>query len=100
VPELPEVETIRARLAPGLTGRRFERVEISDPRLTRPEPPELIAAQLEGERVSSVGRRGKYLIVEFESGRHLLIHLRMTGNVQHPAPGGEVLDQNRRLLLR
>jgi formamidopyrimidine-DNA glycosylase len=98
VPELPEVETIRTRLAPGLTGRRFERVEISDPRLTRPEPPEAVAAQLEGERVSEVGRRGKYLVVEFESGRHLLIHLRMTGNVQHPARGGA--DPYRRAVVR
>ena len=88
MPELPEVETIRSRLAPGLTGRRLERVEIFDPRLTRPEPPELVAAALEGERVADVRRRGKYLVVDFESGRHLLVHLRMTGNVLHPAPGG------------
>jgi formamidopyrimidine-DNA glycosylase len=99
VPELPEVETIRARLAARLTGRRFERVEISDPRLTRPDPPEAVAAQLEGERVRAVGRRGKYLVVEFESGRHLLIHLRMTGNVQHPAPGGAD-DPYRRAVVR
>jgi formamidopyrimidine-DNA glycosylase len=98
VPELPEVETIRVRLAPGLTGRRFERVEISDPRLTRPEPPEAVASQLEGERVKAVGRRGKYLVVEFESGRHLLIHLRMTGNVQHPA--GAEIDPYRRAVVR
>jgi formamidopyrimidine-DNA glycosylase len=100
VPELPEVETIRARLAARLTGRRFERVEISDPRLTRPDPPEAVAAQLEGERVRAVGRRGKYLVVEFESGRHLLIHLRMTGNVQHPAPGGADADPYRRAVVR
>jgi formamidopyrimidine-DNA glycosylase len=100
VPELPEVETIRARLAPGLTGRRFEHVEISDPRLTRPDPPEAVAAQLEGEQVRAVGRRGKYLIVEFESGRHLLIHLRMTGNVQHPARGGADADPYRRAVVR
>ena len=100
MPELPEVETIRARLAPRLTGRRFERVEISDPRLTRPDPPEAVAAQLEGERVRAVGRRGKYLVVEFESGRHLLIHLRMTGNVQHPAPGGPNVDPYRRAVVR
>jgi hypothetical protein len=36
VPELPEVETVRRRLAPLLEGRRLERVEIADPRLTRP----------------------------------------------------------------
>jgi formamidopyrimidine-DNA glycosylase len=100
MPELPEVETIRARLEPGLTGRTFERVLITDPRLTRPEPPEAVAAELEGERVRAVGRRGKYLIVEFESGRHLLIHLRMTGNVQHPAQGGPGDDPHRRAVVR
>jgi formamidopyrimidine-DNA glycosylase len=100
VPELPEVETIRRRLEPGLVGRRFEHVEIVDPRLTRPEPPEVIAAELQGERVHGLGRRGKYLIVEFESGRHLLIHLRMTGNVQHPVSGGFDADPYRRAVVR
>jgi formamidopyrimidine-DNA glycosylase len=100
VPELPEVETIRSRLAPGLTGRKLERVEIFDPRLTRPEPPELVAAALEGERVADVRRRGKYLVVVFESGRHLLIHLRMTGNVLHPAPGGRKDDPHVRAVVR
>ena len=88
MPELPEVETIRSKLAPSLTGRRIERAEIRDPRLTRPEPPEVFAAALEGERIADVRRRGKYLVVVLESGRHLLIHLRMTGNVLHPAPEG------------
>lgn len=100
MPELPEVETIRSRLAPGLKGRKLERVEIFDPRLTRPEPPELVAAALDGERVTDVRRRGKYLIVVFESGRHLLIHLRMTGNVLHPAPGGREDDPHVRAVVR
>jgi formamidopyrimidine-DNA glycosylase len=100
VPELPEVETTRRRLEPGLIGRRFDHVEIVDPRLTRPEPPEVIAAELQGERVHGLGRRGKYLIVEFESGRHLLIHLRMTGNVQHPVSGGFDADPYRRAVVR
>jgi formamidopyrimidine-DNA glycosylase len=83
VPELPEVETVRRRLEPVLAGRRFDRVEISDARLTRPFDPVEVAAELQGERVAAVDRRGKYLIVRFESGRALLIHLRMTGNVLH-----------------
>jgi formamidopyrimidine-DNA glycosylase len=98
MPELPEVETIRTRLEPALRGRTFERVVINDPRLTRPEPPEAVAAALEGERIRAVGRRGKYLVFEFESGRHLLIHLRMTGNVEHPAPG--IDDPYRRAVVR
>ena len=99
MPELPEVETIRSQLAPGLAGRRFERVRILDPRLTRPEPPEAVATLLEGERVRDVRRRGKYLAIAFESGRHLLVHLRMTGGVQHPATGGPDADPYRRAVV-
>jgi len=87
VPELPEVETVRRRLAPVLEGRVFERVEITDPRLTRPLDPLEVARELEGERVAVVDRRGKYLIVRFESGRALLVHLRMTGSFLHSANG-------------
>jgi formamidopyrimidine-DNA glycosylase len=81
VPELPEVETIRAGLEPDLVGRTFERVEIADPRLTRPHDPREVAAELAGETVVALERRGKYLIVRFETGRALLIHLRMTGSL-------------------
>jgi len=97
VPELPEVETIRSRLAPGLAGRTFDHVEILDARLTRPELPEVVAAELVGERVADVRRRGKYLIFAFESGRHLLVHLRMTGSFQHPAADGP--DPHRRAVV-
>jgi len=91
VPELPEVETIRASLAPKLAGRRVTRVKIRDARLTRPHDPDVVAGELEEERISSVDRRGKYLIVRFDSGRALLIHLRMTGSLRR-APGGTLAD--------
>jgi formamidopyrimidine-DNA glycosylase len=100
VPELPEVETVRRRLAPALEGRTLEQVEIADARLTRPLDPVEVAAELEGERVRLVDRRGKYLIVRFESGRALLVHLRMTGSFLH-APAGEELpaDPHRRAVV-
>jgi formamidopyrimidine-DNA glycosylase len=88
MPELPEVETVRRRLGPHLAGRRLEEVEIGDPRLTAPEPPEAIAAALTGDRVERLDRRGKYLLVRLESGRTLAVHLRMTGNLLwQPADG-------------
>jgi formamidopyrimidine-DNA glycosylase len=100
VPELPEVETVRRRLEPVLLGRTFERVEILDPRLTRPFDRVEIAAELEGERVAAVDRRGKYLIVRFETGRALLIHLRMTGNVLHVRRGTPLgADPHRRVVV-
>jgi formamidopyrimidine-DNA glycosylase len=100
VPELPEVETVRARLEPALAGRRFEHVEILDPRLVRPYEPEAVAAELEGERVASVERRGKYLIVRFESGRVLLAHLRMTGSFRVAPRGSLEDDPHRRAVVR
>src|SRR5947207_5345104 len=81
MPELPEVETVRAQLEPKLVGRRLADVQIADHRLTRPHDPTVVAAELRGERVTALDRRGKYLIVRFESGRVLLIHLRMTGQL-------------------
>ena len=79
MPELPEVETIRAELAPRLTGRSLVRVEILDPRLTRPIDLFEVAEELEGDTVVAVERRGKYLVLRLESGLALLVHLRMTG---------------------
>jgi formamidopyrimidine-DNA glycosylase len=95
MPELPEVESVRRQLEPGLVGRRFERVRIDDSRLVRPYDPVAVAAELEGERVAAVERRGKYLVIRFESGRVLLIHLRMTGSLLH-APRGSLRDDPHR----
>src|SRR5439155_7896244 len=100
MPELPEVETIRLALEPHLVGRRLERVEISDRRLVRPFEPVAVAAELEGERIDAVQRRGKYLIVRFESGRALLIHLRMTGSLRHAGMQGLPGDPHRRAVVR
>jgi formamidopyrimidine-DNA glycosylase len=80
VPELPEVETIRAQLAPRLEGRTLTRVEILDPRLTRPYDLFEVTEELEGDVVVAVDRRGKYLLLRLESGLGLLVHLRMTGS--------------------
>jgi formamidopyrimidine-DNA glycosylase len=100
MPELPEVETIRARLEPNLVGRELQRVEILDSRLTRPHDPSVVAAELEGERVAALERRGKYLVVRFESGRALLIHLRMTGSLLHAPSGTLADDPHRRAVVK
>jgi formamidopyrimidine-DNA glycosylase len=99
MPELPEVESVRRQLEPALVGRRFERVTIDDPRLVRPYEPAEVAAELEGERVTAVERRGKYLVLRFESGRVLLIHLRMTGSLLHAAGGSLEDDPHRRAVV-
>ena len=100
MPELPEVETVRASLEPAVVGRRFERVEIVDPRLTRPLDPNEVAAELGGEVVESLERRGKYLVFRFRTGRVLLIHLRMTGSLGHHRNGSLPDDPHRRAVVK
>ncbi len=81
MPELPEVETIRRQLAPLVEGRRLLRVEILDPRWSRPLAPEELAEALVGRRVERLERRGKYLLWRLADEVFLAQHLRMTGAV-------------------
>ena len=77
MPELPEVELTRRRLEPELAGKRIERVVVRTPKLRLPIPKEL-ATVLPGRTIRSVGRRGKYLLLDCEAG-WLIVHLGMTG---------------------
>jgi formamidopyrimidine-DNA glycosylase len=81
VPELPEVETIRGQLAPIVERRTLKGVEIVDARWSRPLAPQELGAALQGRRVESLGRRGKYLVWNLSGDVHLVQHLRMTGAV-------------------
>ncbi len=81
MPELPEVETIRRQLAPIVEGRTLARVEVLDPRWSRPLHPQELSDALTGRRVQRLGRRGKYLLWELDEEMYLAQHLRMTGTV-------------------
>jgi formamidopyrimidine-DNA glycosylase len=87
MPELPEVETIRRHLAPHVEGRRLERLEVLDPRWSRPLAPGELSAAVEGRTVERLGRRGKYLVFELSGDAFLLLHLRMTGTLLLDPPG-------------
>jgi formamidopyrimidine-DNA glycosylase len=99
VPELPEVETVRSAIAPHLEGSAVVGAAILDPRLTRPFDPDVVAAELVGERIVGVDRHGKYLVVLFASGRCLLVHLRMTGSFRIAPHGLLPVDPHRRAVL-
>ena len=81
MPELPEVETIRRQLAPLVERRKLARVEILDPRWSRPLAPRELAEALTGRRVQQLDRRGKYLVWHLSGDVHLVQHLRMTGSI-------------------
>ncbi len=66
MPELPEVETERGRLAAAVQGKRIASARIDDARLTRPDDPQLIGGALSGDRIVAVERRGKYIVVRLD----------------------------------
>ncbi len=82
MPELPEVETVRRGLAERIAGQRLDSVEFSRSDLRWPMPIEAVKG-LCGRRCTSVDRRSKYLLLDFdgEDSPVVLIHLGMTGRV-------------------
>jgi formamidopyrimidine-DNA glycosylase len=88
MPELPEVETVRRGLEPVMQGARFKAVEARRRDLRWPLPPDF-AARLEGQTVTGLGRRAKYLTVDLSSGEVLLMHLGMSGSFRVSHDGGE-----------
>lgn len=78
MPELPEVETTRAGLAPHLEGRRVEQVRVHDGRLRWPVPEDL-GQVMTGARLERLERRAKYLLFRFDRGV-LIGHLGMSGS--------------------
>ncbi|HWJ82821.1 MAG TPA: bifunctional DNA-formamidopyrimidine glycosylase/DNA-(apurinic or apyrimidinic site) lyase [Nocardioides sp.] len=83
MPELPEVETVRAGLARHVLGARIDAVEVLHPRPVRRDPrgPEGFAAALTGRRLLDARRRGKYLWLPLDGGDALLGHLGMSGQL-------------------
>ncbi|HET7662070.1 MAG TPA: bifunctional DNA-formamidopyrimidine glycosylase/DNA-(apurinic or apyrimidinic site) lyase [Rhodanobacteraceae bacterium] len=84
MPELPEVETTRRGIAPYLEGRRVERVTLRRPDLRWPIPA-AIRKTLPGQRIDSIERRAKYLLLNTAVGSALL-HLGMSGSLRILTP--------------
>lgn len=88
MPELPEVETVRAGLQRWAVGRTVERVEVFGPRTLRryPGDPEQFCARLAGRRIVAARRRGKYLWLPLDDGAAVIAHLGMSGQFLAVAP--------------
>jgi formamidopyrimidine-DNA glycosylase len=82
VPELPEVETVRAGLQRHVTGARVEQVEVLHPRPMRRDPQGPAGlTRLVGRLIGPARRRGKFFWLPLDSGDALLGHLGMSGQM-------------------
>lgn len=81
MPELPEVETVVRDLQPCLTGRRLASVRQTSRHSLRIRWRPGWNAAVAGQRVESVARRGKWILIELETASILVVHLGMTGQL-------------------
>lgn len=81
MPELPEVETIRRSLAVKLPNRTVTDITVRDARLREPVNEERLNQLIRGRKVMSLSRRAKYLLIHFDGGSCLILHLGMSGRL-------------------
>ena len=89
MPELPEVEVVRAGLERHVVGATLTAVEVLHPRPVRRDArgPLGFAAALTGRRIEAARRRGKYFWLPLDNGDALLGHLGMSGQMLVQPPG-------------
>jgi formamidopyrimidine-DNA glycosylase len=84
MPELPEVETIRRDLHRKVKDKEIKFVTVNTPKIVKEPPISEFCTQIEGKVFKNINRRGKYLVIELDSGKKLVIHLGMTGLLIYP----------------
>ena len=109
MPELPEVEHVVRALRRAVLGRQIVATEVRLPKLISPTSTSVFNRKLKNGRIESIGRRGKYILIQLDSDRVLAVHLRMTGKFVVLTPDDPLplhahaifyLDDERRLVFR
>ena len=100
MPELPEVETVvRGLQAAGLEGARIRNVQVLWHRTVAGMTPTAFAHALQGRAIVRLSRRAKYIVAELDDHRHLLVHLRMTGQFRIEPPAAAIDPHDRVVLM-
>ncbi len=101
MPELPEVETLRRQLSEKITGKKIAGVEVLKNKCFKGNKADII-----GKEITNIRRQAKIIIIDLTNNHHLLIHLKMTGQLIYRRsleetkpydfkPPGNIYDVNR-----
>ena len=100
MPELPEVETIRRDLEKEVVGKRIKHVDVTGARVVRRHDKKGdFTAALEGRKITSVRRRGKYLLAWLDASDVLVIHLGMSGQLLRARSTKEPLEKHTHVVM-
>lgn len=100
MPELPEVETVVRGLRAPLVGRTLQSMWYgAHESLLRLTPPDEFVVRIVGQRIESIYRRAKYIVMPLSEGDTLLVHLKMTGRLYVTEPAA-IHDADRWLRVK
>lgn len=110
MPELPEVETVKRELAKVVLGKKITGTIIHNPKVIKEPKVQDFVKSLKNTLIKNILRKGKLLVLELSSGKSLLIHLKLTGQLVYPGNAklsrvsfklsdGKILDFNDQRLL-
>ncbi len=99
MPELPEVETIRRIIEPQIKDMKICKVTANRTDVIAHPAAEMFCSDIEGQVISAVDRRGKFLIILLESGDRIVLHLKMTGCLLVTPPDAP-LEKHTHLIFR
>src|SRR5712691_196974 len=92
MPELPEVEAVVRTLRPLVQGRRIRCVHVLHPIATKPQAAAHLSRFAEGQRIRTVGRKGKYVLLLLDRGL-LTMHFRLDGQLLWFSSAKELLER-------
>ncbi|GAI32146.1 unnamed protein product [marine sediment metagenome] len=84
MPELPEVETIKRDLQKKIKGKKIKNVVVNIDKILKKTSLKEFVTKVENRIIQEINRRGKYIIINLDSGEKLIIHLGMTGLLIYP----------------
>lgn len=99
MPELPDVENARRRLADTALNRRIAGVHVMDDRILDGIDRATLIERLNGARLTGTRRHGKYLLADLDDGGSLVMHFGMTGDLLFQEDGSQPPPKSGRILL-
>ncbi|MFW5988239.1 MAG: bifunctional DNA-formamidopyrimidine glycosylase/DNA-(apurinic or apyrimidinic site) lyase [bacterium] len=98
MPELPEVETIVNGLRELIKNKIILDVTIREPNIIAFPDADLFEEEIRDREIIQLRRRGKYILIELEGQKTMVIHLRMTGRLL-VKPGELEYDKHSHLIF-
>jgi formamidopyrimidine-DNA glycosylase len=96
MPELPDIRVYLDALARHVVGERLERIAIASPFVLRSYDPPVAA--IEGQTAREVRRIGKRIVLVYDEGLFLVMHLMIAGRLRWRTPG-QKLGMGAKLIL-